>query len=104
MSTTLITLAADHVSGLLVQGLTLNKALEHAKLRFGVSRDLILAEINARHAFALTVSDSDEPFSAAGEITTADGREADLSWCNCGAKTPQGQYHAITCPARRTHV
>ena len=22
-------------------------------------------------------------------------------WCNCGAKTPQPQYHAFDCPARK---
>lgn len=24
-----------------------------------------------------------------------------LDWCNCGAKTPQGEYHASDCPANQ---
>jgi hypothetical protein len=97
VSTTLITLAADYVSGLLVQGETPAKALDHARLRFGIAPDLIQAEIDARHAFSLAVS---HPFSN-GLIEEVPAAAPSGPWCTCGAKTPQGQYHDITCPARK---
>lgn len=56
MSTTLVTLAADYVSGLIVQGIAPSKAFDHAKQRFGIDREAIRAEIDSRHSFSLAAS------------------------------------------------
>jgi len=68
MTATLITLAADHASHLLVQGKTPDEALEHARLRFGVTADQIKAEIESRHNFALAVSPADVPEPLPAEL------------------------------------
>lgn len=57
MSTTLVTLAADYVSHLLVQQVPLETALTHAKQRFGVEFEPIVREIEARHSFSLAASE-----------------------------------------------
>lgn len=85
MSTTLITLAADYVSGLLVQGETPDKAYAHAKQRFGLDREPIAAEIEQRHAFSLCVSDHGDAFDAAVaslERAPRVSRPADVCGCN----------------------
>lgn len=61
MSTTLVTLAADYVSHLLVQGVAPAEAFDHARLRFGVEREAVESEIESRHNFSLTVPTPEVP-------------------------------------------